>query len=31
VGYRSCFYTKVEDNGDTTVVGEKVFDPDKVY
>lgn len=31
VGYRSCFYSKVEDNGDVTIVGEKVFDPDKVY
>jgi len=29
-GYRSCFYRKV--NGDTTeIVGEKVFDPEKVY
>ncbi len=31
VGYRSCFYSKVEDNGDVSIVGEKVFDPDKVY
>lgn len=30
-GYRSCFYTKIEDDGATTIVGEKVFDPDKVY
>ncbi len=29
-GYRSCFYRKV--NGDKLeMVGEKVFDPDKVY
>ena len=29
-GYRSCFYRKV--NGDTTeIVGEKIFDPEKVY
>jgi len=29
-GYRSCFYRRV--NGDTTeIVGEKVFDPEKVY
>lgn len=31
VGYRSCFYTKVNSDGSTEVVGEKVFDPDQVY
>jgi len=30
-GYESCFYRKVDKNGDFTIVGEKVFDPDKVY
>jgi len=30
-GYRSCFYSKVESDGNVTIVGEKVFDPDKVY
>jgi len=29
-GYRSCFYRKVE-NGQLQVVGEQVFDPEKVY
>jgi len=29
-GYRSCFFRKYE-NGDLKVVGERVFDPDKVY
>ena len=29
-GYRSCFYRELK--GDTlTVVGEKIFDPEKVY
>jgi phosphoribosyl-AMP cyclohydrolase len=30
-GFESCFYRKMEKNGDFTIVGEKVFDPDKVY
>ena len=30
-GYESCFYRKVDKNSGFTVVGEKVFDPDKVY
>jgi len=30
-GYESCFYRKVEIDGRTTVVGEKRFDPEKVY
>src|SRR5512136_1295181 len=30
-GYESCFYRKVDTNGDFTIIGEKVFDPDKVY
>ena len=29
-GYRSCFYRKV-DGSELKVVGEKVFDPKKVY
>src|SRR5438067_1630545 len=29
-GYRSCFYRKFE-AGDWKVIGEKVFDPEKVY
>ncbi len=30
-GYESCFYQKVDAKGDATVIGEKVFDPEKVY
>ncbi len=29
-GYRSCFFRKYE-NGELHVVGERVFDPEKVY
>ena len=29
-GYRSCFFRKLED-GELTTVGERVFDPKKVY
>ncbi len=30
-GYESCFHQKVDRNGNVTVVGEKKFDPEKVY
>jgi phosphoribosyl-AMP cyclohydrolase len=30
-GYESCFYQKVNSKGDVTIVGEKIFDPEKVY
>lgn len=30
-GYRSCFFRKVTEDGGFRIVGEKVFDPDKVY
>jgi phosphoribosyl-AMP cyclohydrolase len=30
-GYYSCFHYRVEKNGNVTVVGEQLFDPDKVY
>ncbi|MBW1801273.1 MAG: phosphoribosyl-AMP cyclohydrolase [Deltaproteobacteria bacterium] len=30
-GYASCFYQKVDRKGEVTIVGEKVFDPEKVY
>ena len=30
-GYESCFFQKVRLNGETSVVGEKKFDPEKVY
>ena len=32
VGYRSCFFREVSPDGNfTSIVGEKVFDPDAVY
>jgi phosphoribosyl-AMP cyclohydrolase len=31
LGYESCFHKKVERDGEFTVVGEKIFDPEKVY
>jgi phosphoribosyl-AMP cyclohydrolase len=30
-GYESCFYRKVDRQGEMTIVGEKIFDPEKVY
>ncbi len=30
-GHRSCFYRKVREDGGYEAVGEKVFDPGKVY
>jgi phosphoribosyl-AMP cyclohydrolase len=30
-GHETCFFNKVDRNGNATVVGEKVFDPEKVY
>ena len=30
-GYRSCFYRKLNENGEFEVVAEKIFDPDEVY
>ena len=31
LGYRSCFFRKVNKKGGYDIVGEKVFDPSKVY
>lgn len=31
LGYRSCFFRKVNKKGEYDIVGEKVFDPSKVY
>ena len=31
LGYESCFFKKVDRNANVSVVGEKIFDPDKVY
>ena len=30
-GYKSCFFRRIEKNGDVTVVGERIFDPKDVY
>jgi phosphoribosyl-AMP cyclohydrolase len=30
-GYESCFHNKVGRDGSVTVVGDKIFDPEKVY
>ena len=31
LGYESCFHKKIGPDGEVTIVGEKVFDPAKVY
>jgi phosphoribosyl-AMP cyclohydrolase len=31
VGYRTCFYRRIEKDGKVTLVGKKLFDEDKVY
>ena len=31
LGYESCFHKKVDRDGNFTLVGEKIFDPKKVY
>jgi phosphoribosyl-AMP cyclohydrolase len=30
-GYESCFHKKIDKKGEVTLVGEKIFDPEKVY
>lgn len=30
-GYESCFYRRVERNGEAAIVGDKIFDPEKIY
>jgi phosphoribosyl-AMP cyclohydrolase len=30
-GYKSCFFRQIQPNGGVTVVGERIFDPKKVY
>ena len=30
-GYRSCFYRKIEPDGEMKVIAEKIFDPSAVY
>jgi len=31
LGYKSCFFRKVDRNGDISIVEERTFDPKKVY
>jgi phosphoribosyl-AMP cyclohydrolase len=31
LGYESCFHNKIEKNGEKSIVGEKIFNPDEVY
>jgi phosphoribosyl-AMP cyclohydrolase len=30
-GYESCFYKKVDHDGNFDIIGKKIFDPQKVY
>jgi len=30
-GYETCFHKRVDRDGSVTIVGEKIFDPEKVY
>jgi phosphoribosyl-AMP cyclohydrolase len=30
-GYRSCFFRQIEENGSILTIGERTFDPAKVY
>jgi phosphoribosyl-AMP cyclohydrolase len=30
-GYRSCFFRRLDSNGDATVVAERVFTPEQLY
>jgi len=31
MGYRSCFFRRLDENGDANIVEERAFDPDAVY
>jgi phosphoribosyl-AMP cyclohydrolase len=31
LGYESCFHNRIDEYGDETIVGERIFDPKKVY
>ncbi len=31
LGYKSCFFRKVDKDGQLTIVGNRIFDPEKVY
>jgi phosphoribosyl-AMP cyclohydrolase len=30
-GYRSCFFRRLDDRGDTAVIAERTFEPERVY
>lgn len=30
-GYKSCFHKKIDRNGEESIVGKKIFDPERVY
>ena len=30
-GYETCFHKKIDSNGEAVIIGEKIFDPRKVY
>jgi len=31
LGYESCFHNKIDRNGEETIIGERIFDPERVY
>ena len=31
MGYRSCFFNKIEEDGSSTIIGKPVFNPEDVY
>jgi len=31
LGYESCFHNKIDKNGEETIIGERIFDPERVY
>jgi phosphoribosyl-AMP cyclohydrolase len=31
LGYESCFHHKVNTNGEVTLIGERIFDPERTY
>jgi phosphoribosyl-AMP cyclohydrolase len=31
LGYESCFHNKIDENGEETIIGERIFDPERKY
>ena len=31
LGYESCFHNKITKNGEEIIIGERIFDPERVY